>query len=526
MICYYFFLLEHAGIAKLSHNLKGITVKKSLFLVLPALLMLTVCGGTQHSGRMTILHTNDLHAQFVSSPATWIDRDPPPQIGGMVALEYAVRQARAAFPENLLLDAGDFSTGTLLSKIDYNGARNGGFVAMMNLIGYDACTIGNHEFDDGQANLAKLLDLAQFDVLSANLLIENKQFAPYAYKIYPVGTIRVGVIGLILTDLFSVTAKANLDNVVVADPATTAQSIIDEIDHKTDLIILLTHQGDDHDVLLARAVKNADIIVGGHSHTRIERARRENGVLIVQAGAKARYLGRLTVDVKGDTIAGYTSELIPTWVDSVSEPHLEMAALVDTFQQRITSEYGQQIGILKTAWKTSSDYETNLGSFLTDIMREHGNSDFALLNSGGIRKALPAGPITTMDVMEILPFTNYLTTFECSGSVLADILQNDLQGSLTNGYGLLQISGIDYAYRLGADQSATIVSLNVGGSPIDPQKVYTGTTVDFVIDNLQDRYELTNIQVSTDIIADVVINAIAGNPVIESTVQGRIRKVR
>ncbi|MBN1482633.1 5'-nucleotidase C-terminal domain-containing protein [candidate division KSB1 bacterium] len=500
-------------------------MKKSLFFLL-ALLQLSVCAGAQNEGRVTILHTNDMHAQFVPLPATWIDSDPQPLIGGMVALEVAVRQARATFPHVLLLDAGDISTGTLLSRIDYNGALNGGFVEMMNLIGYDACTIGNHEFDDGQINLATLIDLARFDVLSANLLIHNKLFAPHAYKIYNIGKIRVGVIGLILTDLFSVAAKKQLENVIVADPVTTAQKIIDKIDHETDLIILLTHQGDDQDIKLAQRIQNADIIVGGHSHTRINSARQENGMLIVQAGSKTRYLGRLTVDVKGDTVASFDSELIPTWVDSVAEPHPEMVALVDKFQMHITAEYGQQIGTLKTAWKSHNQYETNLGNFLTDVMRDYGASDFALLNSGGIRKSLPAGPITKMDIMEILPFTNYLTTFACSGSLLADILQNDLKGALNNGYGLFQISGINYAYQIDADGSAHIVSIAIAGQPIDHQKIYTGTTVDFVVNNLQDHYQLKNITYSPDIIADIVIESIAKNSIIESRVEGRIRRVR
>lgn len=500
---------------------------KNLFVLLSVVALFCFsCGSASREGQVTILHTNDMHSQFVPVTATWIDAEPQPQIGGMVALDYTVQQARARYPNSLLLDAGDISTGTLLSKTEHNGALNGGFVEMMNLIKYDAFTIGNHEFDEGQENLAKLISLADFDVLCANLFINEKPFAPKAFEIYKVGNIRVGVIGILLTDLFNVTARKNLDNVVIADPAATAQRIIDQIDPKTDLIVVLTHQGDDVDEELASQLSNADIIVGGHSHTRIDTAREVNDMLIVQAGSKTRYLGRLSVDVAGDSISSFDNELIPTWVDSVKPPNPQMEELVNTFKTEIDAEYGQHIGTLKTAWKNSNFYETNLGNFLTDVMRQHTSTDFAMLNSGGIRKTLPAGPITKMDVLEILPFSNYLTTFECIGQVLFDMLQNDIQGSVKNSYGLLQISGIDYAFRVGPDETTTILSMNVNGQPINPAATYTGTTVDFVMSNLQERYEVSNIQTTSDLISDIVTEYIEKNPVIESAVEGRIRKVR
>ncbi|MBN1561657.1 bifunctional metallophosphatase/5'-nucleotidase [candidate division KSB1 bacterium] len=497
---------------------------KNLIFVLAISALFFSCGAARQ-GQVTILYTNDMHAQFVPLPATWIETDPQPLIGGMIALEYAVRKARADYPQSLLLDAGDISTGTLLSKIDYNGALNGGFVEMMNLLNYDAFTIGNHEFDEGQENLTKLLRLANFDIVSANLFINDTLIAP-AYKIYNIGRIRIGVIGIILSDLYHVTAMKNLDNVVVADPVQTAQSIVDKIDDQTDLIILLTHQGDDQDQVLAAQIKNADIIVGGHSHTPIDNVRQTNGVLIVQAGSKTRYLGRLTVNVAGDTISRYEGELIPTWVDCVKSPHPGMHALVKTFQTSIDGEFGRQIGILKTAWKMHNYYETNLGNFITDVMRTSYQTDFAMLNSGAIRKSLPAGPISKKDVMEILPFSNYITTFRCSGKLLYEILRNDIESSIKNGSGLLQISGINYAYRVGDNDAAEIISMQCTGEAIDPEKIYSGTTVDFVMHNWQTRYELDNIETKPIIIADLIIEHIEQNPIIESKVEGRIQRVR
>jgi len=101
-----------------------------------------------------------MHCQYVPLPATWIDKQPKPLIGGMVALDYFVQKLRTSYPNSLLLDSGDLLTGTPLSRIMVDSAYGGGFVNMMNLIGYDAYTIGNHDLDEGQHNLFKLLDYA------------------------------------------------------------------------------------------------------------------------------------------------------------------------------------------------------------------------------------------------------------------------------------------------------------------------------------------------------------------------------
>ena len=501
--------------------MKGTIVKRILLIFVFCFSVISFAK-TPRQGRVTILHTNDMHAQFTPLPATWIKRDVKPQIGGMVALEYFIRQAKTQFPNALLLDGGDICTGTLLSNIEYAGALNGGFVKMMNLIGYDAFTIGNHEFDNGQENLHKLIGLANFDVLSANLLVDGKQFAPKACEIYNVNGVRVGVIGLILSDLDHVAAKKNLAGIDVDDPAQTAQRYIDKIDPKTDLIILLTHEGDDNDMELAQQIKNADIIVGAHSHTRIEKPIVKNGVIIVQAGSKSRYLGRLTVDVAGDTVSSYAGELTPVWVDSVKAQNPEMKKLVDGFQSQITADYGRQIGALKTAWRKNNDVETNLGDYISDVMRLTAKTDIAFLNSGGIRKSLPAGPITKMDVMEILPFSNYVVSFKLTGQQLAQIMTRALQNNIFGDSGILQVSGLKCAYKVG-DRTVKITGLTVNGEKVQPDNVYSAATVDFVLGGLED-YEFRDVVTTPQLLSDMVIEYIEAHPEVETSIEARIIK--
>ncbi|MBN2356651.1 bifunctional metallophosphatase/5'-nucleotidase [candidate division KSB1 bacterium] len=506
-------------------------MKKSLsiysFLLL-ALILLQNCAH-HRSGALTILHTNDMHSQYTPMTATWVQKEPKPQIGGMVALAYHIRQAEKTHPPILLLDAGDIMTGTPISKMVVDSALGGGFMQMINRIGYDAMTIGNHEFDDGQENLNKLIQLARFDVLSANLYKNNRLFAPKPYAIYKVNGLRIGVIGVILTDLFEMTTRKNLDGIRVDDPAPVVQKIIDEIDGKTDLIVLLTHQGVDADMELAQRLRNADVIVGGHSHTRLNAPIVRNDILIVQADSKTRYLGRLAMKIADDKIAEYDYHLIPTWVDSVRSPDPEMVRMVSSIKEQVDREYGRTIGTLKTDWRRNSSGESSLGNFIADVMRDVTATDFAVLNSGGIRKDMSAGPVKKVDVIEILPFTNYIVTFSCRGEQLRTLIYTNIKSAVKRDEGILQISGLRYDYRVSPGGEIEILSATVNDEPIDDNRLYRGATVDFVLHGQTDRYfgftpqgtgENTNL-----LLSDVVIDYISKHPQITAQTDGRIRQI-
>ncbi len=462
-------------------------------------------------------------------PAVWVQKTPKPEIGGMVALEYHIRKAREKHKSVLLLDAGDIMTGTPLAKMEIDGTWGGGFVKMMNRIGYHAMTIGNHEFDDGQENLQRLIQLAHFDVLCANLFKNGRLVAPKPYAIYKIDGLRIGVIGVTLMELFEMTAKKNLDGIHVEEPAPIVQKIIDEIDAKTDLIVLLTHQGVDADMELALRLRNADVIVGGHSHTRLNEPIQKNGMLIVQADNKTRYLGCLTLQIANGRVIGHEYQLIPTWVDSVRSPDAEMEQMVASIKQQVDQEYGRSIGTLKTDWTRNSRGESNLGNFIADVMRATTGADFAVINSGGIRKDMAAGAIKKVDIIEILPFTNYIVTFTCTGEELKKLIHNNIKSALKGDEGILQVSGLRYEYRMRPGGGFNILSATINGEPIEDTKTYIGATVDFVLHGQAERYfgfspqgksENTNL-----LLSDVVIDYINKNPQISAKIEGRIKQV-
>ena len=497
-------------------------MKKLLILFFVGLL-----SGCSNSGEgiVTILHTNDIHTQFLPMKASWVRDKVKPEVGGMIALQSHVAEMREKYQPSILLDAGDFMTGTPLAKIEVEGAMGGGLVQMMNILKYDAGTIGNHEFDDGPANIKKLIELANFDLLSSNLFWNDDLLAPHAFKIIKSGSVKIGIIGVALQDLAEVVNAKNLAGVVVKDPVKSVQKLIDQIDLKTDLIIILSHQGHHEDVQLAEQIRGADIIVGGHSHTRLVEPDRVNGILVVQAGSKTTSLGRLTVDVKGDSVASFEYELMNTWVEHIKTPQPEMAACVQSFQSTIDSEYGRTIGKLKSAWIRSSRGESNLGNFLTDVVLKSADADFAVLNSGGIRKNLEAGPIRKLDVIEVLPFTNTIVTFECTGEQLLGLIHENARARGRAEHGMLQVSNISYRYRLDSRDRVVVTRPRIGGKMIEKDKLYIGATVDFVLDGQAERYFGFNPEKSKDLgilISDAVVEYIERNPEIDSRVEGRI----
>lgn len=494
--------------------------------VLVALLTVVGCGGgskpTGGPRELVILHTNDIHGKFRDTPATWRDGNPP--IGGFANLSAYVEEARAAAPDRtVLLDAGDLMTGNPICDYDYLDIEGGAMMAFMNLMGYDAMALGNHEFDHGLESLSALLSLAKFPVLSANTFRPDGELtAPLRYVIVERNGVRIGVIGLLTESLYSVAAPSKLAGTRVESMVESARSIIEKIDDETDLIVLLTHVGVDGDRELARRVEGVDLIVGGHSHTRLEEPEIVNGVIIVQAGAYNRNLGRVSITVENDAITAYAAELIELWPKTGGRE--QIVSMVDAYSERIDREFGAVIGNLATAWEREYHGESNIGNWLTDAMREYAGGDFAVLNSGGIRKNVAAGPITRLDVLEVLPFSNAVTTFTCTGNELLTLMRHNALAAAHESHGILQVSGIRYRYAVDADE-VTLIEATVGGNPVDPGATYTGVTVDYVTHGNAMRllgFEPSQAVIEGTTVAAVVESAVEQAGTIDSRVEGRM----
>jgi 2',3'-cyclic-nucleotide 2'-phosphodiesterase (5'-nucleotidase family) len=476
----------------------------------------------QQPKQITLLHTNDMHAHFTPAPAT---KDKPP-IGGFVALDYYVKLQRKLAPNSLLLDAGDLMTGNLISDMEYNGAQGGALIEMMNMIGYDGRTFGNHDCDKLITNLQKMNALANFPTICANFTDSSgRDFTNEKYHIYNVNGLRVGVIGITYYPMAGMASPASLLGFNSTDPATAVNKIVPEIDSITDLIVVLSHIGIEADRNLAQKIKGVDVIIGGHSHTRLDQPEKVNGVLIVQAGSYANYLGRLELTVVGDSIENYTDTLIALRVKNI-QPDPKLQTMVDSIDAIIEKQYGMAIGTLKKDWKKGREDESNVGDWLTDTIRKKTNGDAAFINVGGIRRDIPAGPVTLKDIKEMLPFDNYIATFECTGQRLIEILSANI-GNEFNGqsHGALEVSGVSYTYKY-ENGRGTMIKTAIGGQVIDPQKKYKVATIDYIIDNADKYFGFVpiNVKKTNLLLSDVIIEAIKEAGTIDSKTDGRIKK--
>lgn len=474
---------------------------------------------------LVILHTNDIHGKFTTTAATWQDGNPP--IGGLANLSAYVEDERAGYDRTILLDAGDFMTGNPICDEVHEGVTGGAMVALLNLVGYDAICLGNHEFDHGLETLDGLMGLSEFPLVSANTFRpQGGLTAPEPYVIVEERGLRIGVIGLMTENLYGVAAPSKLAGTRVTSAAEAARSIVSEIDDRTDLIVLLTHIGVDGDRELARQVEGIDVIVGGHSHTRLTEPVVEQGVIIVQAGAHNRNLGKLVLTVADDAVTAHAGELIELWPREGGRPDLR--EMVGDWETKIEAEFGRQVATLATAWDREYHAESNIGNWLCDRLREHVDADFAVLNSGGIRKDQGTGPMTKLDVMEILPFANMVTTFTVTGEELLTIMRKNADAAANERYGILQVGGIRYGYReVGGE--IELVDPTVGGEPVDPTATYTGASVDYVAVGNAERYFgfVPDDPVNSGIkIADVMLDAIeATAQPIDARLDGRMSAV-
>lgn len=476
-------------------------------------------------GTITLFHTNDLHARY--APEKIGREGEQALVGGFTAIEAALRRERETAPHSLYLDAGDFMTGTPLSDIEYQGAKGGAIVAFYNLVGLDAQVLGNHEFDQTLENLDALLSRAKYQVLAANLRrSDGSLYTGKAYEILTVGEVRVGVIGITIDELPSLTSAENRSRIEIEPGIETLRDLLPEVDEQSDLIVALSHEGIEKDREIARAVEGIDIIVGGHSHTRLDQGEWVNRVLILQAGSNGQWLGRADLDVRGDSLASAECRLVRTDAKG-AEASEDLGDLIQMFRTRIEKEYGAVIAEARAELGRCYFCESDLGNWVTDRLRETTGADVALLNSGGIRKDIARGPVTKLDLFEVLPFWNGISVFTCTGEELRTIALTNAIAEAEEIHGILQVSGLTYSWWK-SPEGIQIHTALVDGKPVDPAKTYKVASVDFVAESNPEKYlgfvpsDLENLGVT---LTTRVMEAAERLGVIEAPQEDRIQRV-
>jgi 2',3'-cyclic-nucleotide 2'-phosphodiesterase (5'-nucleotidase family) len=462
--------------------------------------------------KIDIIYTNDIAGGIGSTEATFLNREFPPMVGGAATAGRYICCAREQAQQNdhgfLLLDAGDTFQGTPVGILTKGGA----VIHAMNLLGYDAMAIGNHEFDAGAKNLYRLDSLATFPLLSANIVDDQTgktvEFVePYIIK--EMKGIKIAIIGLTTADTPVYSFPGNVEGVKFLPVAPVMRKYIKEVRAQgADLVIGLVHLGIPYNadegwqeimdreargetkdwrlnaMELAHEVPGIDLMFCGH----IEKGYYEpwehpyHHTLMFQNYGHFTGLGHVTIEVDPETktIAGYTlpgldNSLITLFEDEFC-PVKTLCVKVDSLIAEAEKGMDQPIGqTLITLHR--GDAATNLMGFLVvDAMRECTGSDFAFTNLGGIRAEIPAGDITPRDIFDVLPFGNRVVVISMTGEFLKTVMEWRIKGMRA---GVIQ-SGSEIVFNRNRPDFDRITTFNIGGQTLDPKKIYRVATTDYI----------------------------------------------
>lgn len=394
--------------------------------------------------------------------------------GGIASLAGEVNRLRQGQP-TLLLAAGDMIQGNPWANL-FQGEST---IAIMNAMGFTAMTLGNHEFDFGQEVLQKRISQAQFPILTANLS-PFPGLKPYLIK--NMAGFKIAIIGLVTEDTPVATHPKNVEGLHFTPAAETTRKILQELGETPDLILVLSHLGLPADRRLAQMVKGIQVIVGGHTHTRIEKPLLVNETLIVQAWEHAKVLGVLDLTLKDRALTRAQGKLIPISPDPGKDDP-QVAALVDHYRNQASRVLDEVIGRAEVdlQGKGSRRRETNLGNFLADILRKEGQADVALINGGGIRADISQGPIRMKDLYSVLPFRNHLVVINLTGKELQEVLEYGLSDLSGEGGQFPQLSGIRVTYDPAEPVGRRVKAVWIREQPLVPDTRYQLATLDFLL---------------------------------------------
>jgi 5'-nucleotidase / UDP-sugar diphosphatase len=420
--------------------------------------------------QLRILYINDFHG--FAEP--YQPSSSPYPLGGIAYLAGEIERLRKERP-TLLLAAGDMIQGSPWANL-FEGKS---VIELMNAMNFSAMVLGNHEFDFGQEVLNKRIQEALFPILGANIKGMPDLIKPYVLK--DISGLKVALIGLITEETPITTHPKNVKGLTFAPMIEEAQKAIRDLGSNPDLVIVLSHLGLPADRLLAKATQGIQIIVGGHTHTRIESPMTVNETLIVQAWEHAKVLGVLDLTIQDRKITRYEGKLVPIQPDR-QQPDPVVMEIVDRYKKQTEAVLEEVIGETQVdlMGKGSRFQETNLGNLVADILRKETGADVALMNGGGIRADILKGPVRMKDLFSVLPFYNHSVVLKVSGRELKDIIEHGLSDLNGAGGRFPQVSGMLVTYRLTDPVGQRITSFKVGNKEWDPQGWYSLATNDFL----------------------------------------------
>lgn len=506
------------------------------------------CETADSCTKFTVLHTNDNHGRF------WHNSDGEYGMAARHTLIESIRaEVEAKGGETILLSGGDINTG--VPESDMQDAVPD-FVGM-NLLGYDAMAVGNHEFDNSLDILDMQAELADFPMLAANIYKKDtneRYFDPY--KVFTINGLKIAVIGLTTQDTAKLVNPDNVSNIHFEDPQVEIKKVLKEIEEneKVDLVFATTHMGHYQDgnngseapgdVKLARSLEEGqlDAIIGGHSQNPVcmepgtnEYADfkpgddcapdQQKGTWIMQAHEWGKYVGRADFEYYDGKLHLANYALIPVNLlddnDEVIGERIQQDATVKALllpyqqqgQELLDEKISNTTGKLEGDRNVVRSQQTNLGHLLGEAYRTYKTvgADFGVMNSGGVRDSIQDGDITYRDVLTVQPFGNFVTKATMTGKEVKEYL--DVVATKSAGSGAYaQLDNITLDVNCDAG-SVTITDINNKGFDLDA--TYTFSVISFSAAG-GDNYPIIDVQSTQLTDAYVLREFFVNNPQISA----------
>lgn len=464
-----------------------------------------------------VYHTSDTHGFFF----------PRNGVGGFAALQAVLNKG----PKNyLLLDSGDFANGT----VETRNSKGLKAVQIMNKMGYDATTLGNHEFDFKAANFPPIVAGLDFPMLAANFFEKDTQKYPPHIAPYTIITrngVKFAIIGL-----GNRHPTNSADGYYFAKPLVALENALNKVEKENpDVVIVLAHDSiadDKHGTqsYLADLAKEfggrVHIVFGGHAH-KIVQNRHINGVLFVESGCYVNFVSKVQVETDDKTgkFVAAKSEIIPLIISKTGEDKTIQKYLETLREPGVDTQIGTTTQMLSKMPTASDRLDSPLNDWIADLIKNYSGAQIAIHNNGGTRVDMPKGVITKRDLIDIHPFDNTVTEVRVKGKFLKKFIKGGFAPR-----SLFTYSGLQINYKKDKKGNITDIEILLDGKPLENNKEYTVATNTYVAGGGSEGHLFSKIpdqdkrQVGTKTIRDLVEDGFKNGPV-SAPQTGRIKQV-
>ena len=440
---------------------------------------------------LTLLHSNDLHGDFLAEK---VDEK---LTGGVSMLSGYISKTRKEEKNVLYAISGDRFKGSLIDQ-EYRGIST---IEIMNLLAPDVVTLGNHEVDYGLAHLLFLEKCAKFPIINANMFLTSNNTRLFnSHKIIEIDGMKIMFIGILTEDVLEYTRNEKLISTLVGikDAAEEVGRIC--MAYQTvdiDLTVLLTHIGWENDQKLAAQLDpdwGVDLIIGGHSHTLIDKPAEVNGIPIVQAAVGTDQIGRfdLVIDTDTNSIDSYKWQLIPITADNCPRD-MELEKVVENYKSITDAVYEQVLTRLDGVYtQFRRNRDSQLGHLFTDIVKEGTGVDIVFISSGAIRGQQLGEVVTKGDLRKVFPYDNKVVEFKLTGKQLREALlymfRDESIDAPDDGGEFYQLSkGVKVVYNR---QEHRLETLELNGHAIQDDDMIKVAMGDFHYNNIDNFLQL------------------------------------